>query len=156
MRSSAVRKPDPPSRAVASSELARAGLVVRAALALARATEQAVACCPVAHELCQLAGTSAVAVYLLGGEPEGELRLAAHAGDGRREGWSSQLTFPRRAARAGRPTPATRVDRHQFASIGVTSRSVVAVPLACREDNSARSQAQRAATRGLAGGSQPV
>jgi diguanylate cyclase (GGDEF)-like protein len=108
--------------------------VVRVAQALARATEQAGACCAVAHELCQLAGTSAVAVYLFGGAPEGELRLAAHAGDGLREGWSSQLTFPRRAGRAGRPTPATRVDRHQLASIGVASRSVVAIPLACKDE----------------------
>jgi len=107
---------------------------VRVAQALARATDEAVACCAVAHELCQLAGTSAVAIYLVGGVTEGELRLAAHAGDGSRETWSGRLALPRRAARAGRPTPATRADSHQLASVGVASRSVVAIPLACSDE----------------------
>ena len=107
---------------------------MRVAQALARATDEAVACCAVAHELCQLAGTSAVAIYLVGGVTEGELRLAAHAGDGSRETWSGRLALPRRAARAGRPTPATRADSHQLASVGVASRSVVAIPLACSDE----------------------
>ncbi len=107
----------------------RAGLVVRVAQQLARASDEQAVASVTTQELLQVAGTNATAVYLTPAEAD-EPGLQAQAGAVARAAWSRPPPLIGRVARSGAPSHGTIADAAWLKAAGVAAEVFFATPLA--------------------------